>query len=341
MPIPPPGDRILLCALDWGLGHAARSSVLARSWVSAGASVTLASNGRSLAFWRREFPDLPCRELPDYGISYAPGPLLLPRLLLSLPRLAAVRSEEYRLVRSWKGDFDAIVSDNRFGCVFSDKPSFFLGHQLHLAAPAGLAWGEALAEPMMARLLRPFTEVWIPDHAQGGLSGKLGHPNHPEAFPPLRWLGPLSRFQDLPDAPSPWSGPWDAMVLISGPEPARTRFELALRRQLELLPGRHLVVQGLPHLPPVVVPAHRDGVHVAPHLPTCDLAAALRGAKRIVTRGGYSSLMDLEALGCLDERCHLVPTPGQTEQEYLASHLSATRAVSWCPEKRFSVRCLL
>ena len=107
VPIPSPGPRVLVCALDWGLGHASRSSVLVRSWVEQGASVTLAGNGRSLAFWRKEFPGLPCRVLPDYGIRYAPGPLLLPSLLLSLPRLASVRSAEYRLVQSWRDDFDA------------------------------------------------------------------------------------------------------------------------------------------------------------------------------------------------------------------------------------------
>jgi len=341
VPISPPGKRILLCALDWGLGHAARSSVLVRSWVAAGASVTLASNGRSLAFWKKEFPALSCRELPDYGISYAPGPFLLPRLLASLPRIASVRSAEYRLVRSWAHEFDAIVSDNRFGCAFADKPSIFLTHQLHLAAPAGLAWGEGIAERGMALLLEPFHEVWIPDHEDNGLSGKLGHPKSTKPFPPIRWIGPLSRFENLPVASSPWQGPWDVLALVSGPEPARTRFEFVLRQQLEPLPGRHLVVQGLPHLPATSEPSMDAGLHIVPHLPSKDLATALRGAKRILTRGGYSTLMDLEALERLDSRCLLIPTPGQTEQEYLAAHLKEIRGIPWRAEKDLSSRHIL
>lgn len=294
--------------------------------------MTLAGNGRSLAFWRKEFPGLPSRVLPDYAIRYAPGPLLLPSLLLSIPRLASVRSAEYRLVQSWRDDFDAVVSDNRFGCALRGKRSIFLTHQLHLAAPRRLEVGEPLAEWMMARLLAPFDEIWIPDHQRDGLSGKLGHPLRPERFPTLRWIGPLSRFSDTSDAPSPWSGPWDMLGLISGPEPSRTSFERDLRRALQRIPGRHLIVRGMPHLPLPPGPSDATGMQEVPHLSTPDLAAALRGAGRIVTRGGYSTLMDLEQLGVLDGRCVLVPTPGQTEQEYLAAHL-AGKGISTIPER--------
>ena len=333
-PLHPGPCRLLVCALDWGLGHATRTSVLVRRWVDQGVQVTLAGNGRSLAFWTREFPELPVRELPDYAVTYAPGILLLPRLALDLPRLWKVRQAEAALVASWERDFDAVFSDNRFGCFLPGKPSWFLTHQLHLAAPRALEWGEDLGERLMARALRPFTEVLVPDRESGGLSGKLGHPVRPERFPPLRWIGPLSRFQDVARRDSAWSGPWDTLALVSGPEPARSAFESDLTRVLRHRNGRHLLVQGLPHLPLPAAPGERDGVQTAPHLGTHDLAAALLGAKQVVTRGGYSTLMDLEALGKLDASCVLVPTPGQTEQEYLARHLESERGVRWGSEGR-------
>lgn len=330
-----PGQRILVCALDWGLGHATRTGQLVRRWRERGARITLASNGRSAALWAREFPDLPLRELPDYAISYAPGPLLVPRLLLSLPRLSGVRSAEEAVVGSWSRDFDACLSDNRFGCRLPGKPSLFLTHQLHLAAPRGLEIGETLAEHLMARLLRPFDRILVPDHPGTGLSGRLGHPRRADLFPPITWIGPLSRFADLAPAPSPWSGPWDTLALVSGPEPARTGFEDALRRHLHRRPGRHLLVRGLPHLAPASPPDPGPGLREAPHLDTPDLASALRGAAEIVTRGGYSTLMDLDALGRLDASVLLVPTPGQTEQEYLADHLGRVRGVRSLPQRRF------
>ena len=42
---------------------------------------------------------------------------------------------------------------------------------------------------------------------------------------------------------------------------------------------------------------------------------AILGSDVIVTRSGYSTIMDLAVLG---KRAILIPTPGQTEQEYLA-----------------------
>ena len=45
---------------------------------------------------------------------------------------------------------------------------------------------------------------------------------------------------------------------------------------------------------------------------------AVISSKFIICRGGYSSIMDLLSL---NKRALLVPTPGQTEQEYLSKHL--------------------
>jgi UDP-N-acetylglucosamine:LPS N-acetylglucosamine transferase len=48
-----------------------------------------------------------------------------------------------------------------------------------------------------------------------------------------------------------------------------------------------------------------------------ELSSALRGAQTVVCRSGYSSLLDLAALG---KSAILVPTPGQPEQMQLASY---------------------
>ena len=50
-----------------------------------------------------------------------------------------------------------------------------------------------------------------------------------------------------------------------------------------------------------------------------DLELLLRQAQVVISRSGYSSLMDYATLGL--QQLILVPTPGQTEQEYLARRL--------------------
>jgi UDP-N-acetylglucosamine:LPS N-acetylglucosamine transferase len=46
----------------------------------------------------------------------------------------------------------------------------------------------------------------------------------------------------------------------------------------------------------------------------------MQHCKALIARPGYSTLMDAFALGA---RCIFIPTPGQTEQEYLGERLKA------------------
>ena len=54
---------------------------------------------------------------------------------------------------------------------------------------------------------------------------------------------------------------------------------------------------------------------IIPHLGGPALAKAIQDCSYIISRGGYTSLMELIPFG---KKLILVPTPGQTEQEYLA-----------------------
>jgi hypothetical protein len=56
------------------------------------------------------------------------------------------------------------------------------------------------------------------------------------------------------------------------------------------------------------------------HLPGGELAQVFANAGALVARSGYTTVMELAVLGAA--AAVLVPTPGQTEQEYLADHLS-------------------
>ncbi len=44
----------------------------------------------------------------------------------------------------------------------------------------------------------------------------------------------------------------------------------------------------------------------------------ISGSEAIITRSGYTTIMELISLNC---SALLIPTPGQTEQEYLARYL--------------------
>jgi UDP-N-acetylglucosamine:LPS N-acetylglucosamine transferase len=63
-----------------------------------------------------------------------------------------------------------------------------------------------------------------------------------------------------------------------------------------------------------------QGVKMINHMVDRELRQMIKAAKVIICRPGYSTLMDLAVLG---RTAVLVPTPGQTEQEYLADYLSS------------------
>ena len=230
-------------------------------------------------------------------------------MALQLPKIARAALTEHRRVQQLiqTHGIQAIVSDNRFGCWSSTVPSVFLSHQLQLQTPVLTR----LANTLNHYFLKRYDQCWIPDRpGEEGLSGVLSVPPSDLA---CRHLGLLSRFTGK--SPNPAPGPVDVLALLSGPEPQRTYLEKELLPQLRALAGRRVLVRGT--IGGEQLPAS-EGLSVYNYLGGETLGQLLAAARVVVCRSGYSSLMDLSAMG---KRVLLIPTPGQTEQEYLASRL--------------------
>lgn len=106
--------------------------------------------------------------------------------------------------------------------------------------------------------------------------------------------------------------------VISGLEPHRTILQERLLKLFARKAEKSLIVEGKPA--DTVRYRQICGVDVVSHLDDTDLAFVLQNADNIYCRSGYSTLMDLYALGI--NRATLIPTPGQTEQEYLAEYFA-------------------
>ncbi len=306
---PPGGGRVLVGALDWGLGHAARSCALVRRYHDREWRVLLASAGAAGRLLRAEFPELPYYDLPAYAVRY-PGRNMYLNIARQLPQLLGAAYREYRWLRRFcrRESLDLIISDSRFGLRHPAIPSVLLTHQtepiLHPVAAS-------LALPVYRAVLRQFSAVWVPDYrGPERLSGRLSDPTH---YRQVRYIGPLSRFSAYAERTTPPAA-WDSVTLLSGPEPQRTRLEAELLPQLQAAAGRHLLIRGVPGSTPPPVPTG-GGLHILPFCYGEELAATLAAARLVICRSGYSTLLDLRALG---KPALLIPTPGQTEQEYLA-----------------------
>lgn len=239
----------------------------------------------------------------------------MPRLLAQIPKIfGRIRAERHWLEQQQKQyHFDAVISDNRYGLYHKSCPSVIMTHQVQILSGKG-TWADRLLLHWHRRRLEKFKDCWIVDQQDNGLSGILAHP--PELPDNATYIGLLSQ---LMMQPLPTPSEKHCLVLLSGPEPMRTQLEQLLWAQCIALKDYNFVfVAGNPNGPErKEVPAH---IHYYAYLAGVKLQQAMAEAAVVVCRSGYSTLMDL---ACLQKKAILIPTPGQTEQEYLAAHLEA------------------
>lgn len=295
--------RILIAPLDWGLGHATRCIPLIRHLSSTGHQPIIAASGRPKMLLKLEFPDVETVEFDGYDISYPEGSGMAWKMFRSIPRiLRRIRQEHAELEQLIDTlNLDAVISDNRFGLHTDRIPCVYMTHQVMIKAPIF----ESLLHKMHLNYMKRFTQVWVPDSQANGLSGDLGH-KYPLPENGI-FVGPLSRFRHVKA-----ENATDVLVIISGPEPQRTRFEKLVLAQLDSFEGRVVAVLGTPDKQ---VDRSVRNTRIVSHLNAMQLQNELAAAKLVVSRSGYSTIMDLSALG---KQAVFVPTPGQTEQEYLA-----------------------
>ncbi|MBL7826822.1 MAG: glycosyl transferase family 28 [Saprospiraceae bacterium] len=308
---PFPKKRILFAPLNWGLGHVSRCIPLIQHLEKAGVDVILASDGVAQHLLKAEFPHLTCLTLPSYKIRYFSNNMVL-NIARQLPRmLYAIRSEQWateKIIREY--GICGIISDNRYGCFSTKVKSVILTHQLNLRIPNRvLQWG---ANQVLYKMLTKFDAVWVPDiESSNGLSAALAHPAG--NLKNVTYIGLLSRAF----APTPVTNfDYDVAVILSGPEPQRTYLEQVLLEQAMSLPHKFIFVQGKTKTKKHHYEA--PNIEVVSFLTSEELNKVLAASRYIVCRSGYSSLMDLVGTG---KRGILIPTPGQTEQEYLAENL--------------------
>lgn len=297
--------KILFAVLNWGLGHATRSSVLIRELVNRGYEVHLASDGEAGQVLRRDFPDLPYHTLESYGIRYGSKRFFNLTLLLKGPRIMARHRKEQRIIRELhrQYQFIGVISDNRPSAGIRGIPSVYITHQLTVKSGYRTPLVSALHRWFYTR----FTEIWVPDTVSHFLSGELS-----DSFTSrVRYIGWLSRF---PKVPQNRSVPWAAV--LSGPEPSRSEWEKDLIKLRHTLPEGGIIVRGKPG------EGESSDQGILNYLDRDGMAQLYADAEVIISRSGYSTLMDLALHG---KKAILVPTPGQPEQEYLARHLAENR----------------
>jgi uncharacterized protein (TIGR00661 family) len=316
--------------LNWGLGHATRCIPLIKELAANGCDVLIAASGPVKALLEAEFPHLQFVDINNYNIRYSRKQIWLPlKLLWQIPGiLHTIYTENMRLrdiIRAYKPD--GVISDNRFGLHHKTVSCVYITHQLTIKAPGRL--GEWLAQKIHYHYINKFSQCWVPD-AEGlpDLAGKLSHPAVKPKIP-VQYLGPLSRFERLPIQKKLY----DLLIIISGPEPQRTVFEEILLKALAAYTGKALLVRGLPGSDAVPC-KQQQNLQVVNHLSSGELCLAIQQSALVLSRSGYTTIMDLVKLR---QKAILVPTPGQAEQEYLATYLQQQGFFTSVKQQGFSL----
>jgi len=266
------------------------------------------SNGRSAAFLKHYFPSLILRtDIPDYNITYPSSGSMVWHFAKDAKRILSVIKAE----RKWLDKFideekiTHVFSDNRYGLSSERIHSIFITHQLSIH---GVGVVQPLIRFWLKKYISRFDECLVPDYeGEENLSGSLSHGY--SYLNNVRFIGPQSRFSA---ESSSRSFQFDYLAIISGPEPQRSLLQKSLLQVLKELKKPAAMLCGLPN---GINEIRDDNVLLISHANDERFVQLINQSKHIICRSGYSTLMDLHAL---KRKALLIPTPGQTEQEYLA-----------------------
>lgn len=307
--------HVLLSTLNWGLGHASRDIPIIRELLNHRQDVTVAACGNALSMLKREFPGCTFIEFPDYPVPNNSGRLFFPAFTAHVPALIRGLADERKNLQHIlsKDHYDLIISDSRPG-VYSDVvPSIHITHQVHQSFPL-IVWPiELIGLYVNARSFRRYSSLVIADNKSRdvALAGKLSRTFFPSTKKQSYYSGILASVRYEPPRKL-----IDFLIIISGMEPQRTALEKIILPQVKDLPGKKVVLLGRPTADQVVRPD--DDTEIWSYVSNEEKIRLMCGARFIICRSGYTSMMDFAELQI--RKGLLIPTPGQWEQEYLSSY---------------------
>jgi hypothetical protein len=253
--------------------------------------------------------------LKDYpSLERGSGPSFFFYLVADIFTTCRLIFQEQRFIRNRENRFDCIISDGRYGIRSPSIPSFIISHQISFVMPRGLGLFRVLVDRGNRFFLGRFDKVLIPDFPKESesLSGTLSH-NRVTQQLPHQWVGILSSYTREKGTEE-----IDFLFIISGYlQEHRETFTGKLIEQARKLPGVKVFVLGdtstrnLTRLP-------QDNITIYPSVTGTLRTTLFNQARLIVSRSGYTTVMDLAEL---EKPGILIATPHQTEQEYLADFL--------------------
>ncbi len=324
---------ILFTALDWGLGHAARTAEIIDRTLTAGYKLVIAASGRGYFFYKKRYSSVTIEKIPAFELTYSRRDALfelkiLVTFLKFFVNVLIDRLYVARLLRKYRPSL--IISDNRFGFYSRKVYSVIISHHINIQVPSNLKFLDKLLYGVNCFFFKKFNENWIPDYpGEENLAGRIDH--YRLCNLNSYYIGLLSRFKNYRCQPKK---EYDFVCLVSGIEPQRPIFVSKLLEIFRKTDWSVLIVSGVPESD---FAQKTENITMVSHLQDVDFCSYVKGAKYLVIRAGYSTIMDLVALG---RTALIVPTPKQTEQEYIAFLMHTKKLFYRVTQHKFSLESI-
>jgi len=320
--------NILVAPLNWGLGHATRCIPIINALKKEDYTPIIASDGKALDLLRKEFPELEYYKLPALKIKYSKrGFWLKFNLMFQGYKLYKTIKQEQKFIKKLvlEKSLKGIISDNRLGMFHKAVPNAIITHQIKVFS-GGTTW---LTSKLHRFFIHKYDECWIPDNKdKPHLSGRLGHVKKTSLN--LKYIGILSRFQ-----PKAIDIKYDVLILISGPESQRQVFEDIMLKEFSAYKGKAVLVRGK------VEDEQNEydvgDIKVINYLKSKELETLIQQSEVVIARSGYTTLMDMAKL---NKKALFIPTPKQTEQQYLAMSMKKHGIAPYAQQRKFNLNML-
>ncbi len=298
--------KILFGVFDWGMGHATRSIPLIEGLLGKKHRVDIVSTARAMNVLKDHFKkrcryfDVPSVSQPSTKTKY---------MSLAFAFNSLKNSKELKISRRKieeiisKEKYDIVINDCRPDVYDKKENSFLINHQLHYK----VKFFQFVVDRAFNKFMKKFAIVFVPDFPPGKLTGMLS--NNPKFKGRVEFIGILSHVKK-----KKLDKDIDYFISLSGLEPQRTLLEEKILSQIERLSGKVVVTLGKPELKSIKT---LRNVKIYSSLNSKDQEEMLNHAKFVIARTGYTTVMDLLELG--KKKVLFIPTPGQTEQEYLSN----------------------
>jgi hypothetical protein len=310
--------NILICPLEWGLGHSGRMIPLARKLQERQNNIFIGTGKEHRSFFRNELSEITYIDFQGFKTDYS---RYLPQyiaLLLKMPLLFySIIAEHFKLkkiIKTYK--IDIVISDNRMGLWNRRIKCVYITHLPVIPLPEKLVFLEWIGILFHRYFIRKYSFCFIPDLP--GVTNLTGRLTHNLKMPRnTRFIGILSRFGTSEPSAENKRDFVHNTIILSGPEPQRSILRQQLVSILNDAEPPTVILEGRPGKDNV--PVRTGNIISYNHMASDKMQDIISGSEAVITRSGYTTIMELISLNC---SALLIPTPGQTEQEYLAKYLS-------------------